>query len=329
MTQLPPNQPLIRVLIADDHAVVREGLRTLINTEPGMTVIGEAQDGNEAVRQSLALQPDVILTQDHCEGEALRADGVMLPKRRARGFERLVNAIGLVETVAVDTLFVDVDRGDRLLLCTDGVHGPIADESRLGRILRAGNPQHAARTLVARAVERGHDNATALVVEIGECVVKRASDDRGLAAADLERARHSPLLLDLPLPAVLGALAAAVEIELDAGEIVPRAVANDLVAYVLLEGLVRCAEDRVVSTGALLFAESLVGVWGSGVLPVVEERARLLRVRADDFEEVCDSDPALGNQLHRRIAAHLARASPRDRTLPPMESVLPPPRDDK
>ena len=58
-----PNQEshLIRVLIADDHAVVREGLRTLINTEPGMTVIGEAADGNEAIQQSLALQPDVIL----------------------------------------------------------------------------------------------------------------------------------------------------------------------------------------------------------------------------------------------------------------------------
>jgi NarL family two-component system response regulator LiaR len=55
------NQSSIRVLIADDHAVVREGLRTLINTEPGIVVIGEAQDGNEAVQQCLALDPDVIL----------------------------------------------------------------------------------------------------------------------------------------------------------------------------------------------------------------------------------------------------------------------------
>ena len=51
----------IHVLIADDHAVVREGLRTLINIEPDMEVIGEAADGCEAVQQVLELNPDVIL----------------------------------------------------------------------------------------------------------------------------------------------------------------------------------------------------------------------------------------------------------------------------
>jgi NarL family two-component system response regulator LiaR len=51
----------IRVLIADDHAVVRQGLRTLIGTEPGMTVVGEAGDGVEAVEMARAYKPDVIL----------------------------------------------------------------------------------------------------------------------------------------------------------------------------------------------------------------------------------------------------------------------------
>ncbi|MBI3915091.1 MAG: response regulator transcription factor [Chloroflexi bacterium] len=52
---------IIRVLIADDHAIVREGLRTLIRTEPGMKLVGEASDGIQVVDQTRALQPDVIV----------------------------------------------------------------------------------------------------------------------------------------------------------------------------------------------------------------------------------------------------------------------------
>jgi NarL family two-component system response regulator LiaR len=51
----------IRVLIADDHVIVREGLRTLIGYEPGVEIVGEAADGVEAVRMARDLQPDVIL----------------------------------------------------------------------------------------------------------------------------------------------------------------------------------------------------------------------------------------------------------------------------
>jgi NarL family two-component system response regulator LiaR len=51
----------IRILIADDHAVVRRGLQTLINSEPNMEVVGEAVDGVDAVQKALELEPDVIL----------------------------------------------------------------------------------------------------------------------------------------------------------------------------------------------------------------------------------------------------------------------------
>jgi NarL family two-component system response regulator LiaR len=51
----------IRILIADDHAIVREGQRALIETEPGMELVGEAADGVEAVHMARTLQPDVIL----------------------------------------------------------------------------------------------------------------------------------------------------------------------------------------------------------------------------------------------------------------------------
>ncbi len=51
----------IRILIADDHAIVREGLRALLATEPDLELVAEATDGIQAVTKARALQPDVIL----------------------------------------------------------------------------------------------------------------------------------------------------------------------------------------------------------------------------------------------------------------------------
>lgn len=51
----------IRVLLTDDHAIVRKGVRALLATEPDIQVVGEACDGTEAVAQAQALRPDVIL----------------------------------------------------------------------------------------------------------------------------------------------------------------------------------------------------------------------------------------------------------------------------
>jgi len=52
---------MIRVLIVDDHAVVREGLRTFLELQDGIAVAGEAADGEQAVMQAEALRPDVVL----------------------------------------------------------------------------------------------------------------------------------------------------------------------------------------------------------------------------------------------------------------------------
>jgi NarL family two-component system response regulator LiaR len=51
----------IRVLIADDHAILRKGIRALLGTEPDIEVVGETSDGLETVVQAEALRPDVIL----------------------------------------------------------------------------------------------------------------------------------------------------------------------------------------------------------------------------------------------------------------------------
>jgi DNA-binding NarL/FixJ family response regulator len=51
----------VRVLLADDHATVRYGLKLLIDAEPDMTVVAEAGDGHEAVRKTLEVKPDVVV----------------------------------------------------------------------------------------------------------------------------------------------------------------------------------------------------------------------------------------------------------------------------
>jgi DNA-binding NarL/FixJ family response regulator len=51
----------IRVLLAEDHTIVRQGLRSLLSREPDLTVVGEATDGREAVRLAEQLGPDVVI----------------------------------------------------------------------------------------------------------------------------------------------------------------------------------------------------------------------------------------------------------------------------
>jgi DNA-binding NarL/FixJ family response regulator len=51
----------LRIFLADDHAVVREGLKTLINDQPDMEVVGEAADGVTAVEETVKLRPDIAL----------------------------------------------------------------------------------------------------------------------------------------------------------------------------------------------------------------------------------------------------------------------------
>ena len=58
----------IRVLLADDHAVLRSGLRLLIERQPGIEVVGEAGDGNEALAKAKALQPDLVLLDINMPG---------------------------------------------------------------------------------------------------------------------------------------------------------------------------------------------------------------------------------------------------------------------
>ena len=113
----------IRILIADDHGVLRAGLRALLNAEPDLEVVGEAADGNEALRLAEKLRPDVLLLDISMPGPG----GIEVTRR--------------VKRTLPDT---------RVLILT--VH---EDEGLLREAIRAG----AAGYIVKRAVESELINA--------------------------------------------------------------------------------------------------------------------------------------------------------------------------
>jgi DNA-binding NarL/FixJ family response regulator len=93
----------IRILVADDHPVVRDGLVAMLSTQPDFQVVAEASNGQEAVEKAAALQPDVVLLDLEMPGmdgvEALKSLHARYPAMRALVFtafdtdERILGAV--------------------------------------------------------------------------------------------------------------------------------------------------------------------------------------------------------------------------------------------
>ncbi|MEU3598385.1 response regulator transcription factor [Streptomyces sp. NPDC006798] len=72
-----PGETAVRVLVADDQALLRSSLRLLVDAEPGLTAVGEAADGEEAVRLAAETRPDVVLMDVRMPG----TDGIEATRR--------------------------------------------------------------------------------------------------------------------------------------------------------------------------------------------------------------------------------------------------------
>jgi len=125
-----PAAPNIRLLIADDHPVVREGLRGLLSFKPGFEVVGEAEDGVEAILQTDLHRPDVILMD------------LEMPRKNGLEAIKEIKAAHPKAKILILTSFTE----DRKIFAA-------LDAGALGCLLKDSSPQELIRAI--RDVHRG------------------------------------------------------------------------------------------------------------------------------------------------------------------------------
>ncbi|MFF4121658.1 response regulator transcription factor [Streptomyces sp. NPDC001714] len=154
----------VRLLVADDHAVVRAGLRALLEGEPDLEVIAEAGSGEEAVRLAVQMKPDVVLMDLRFAGADI--DGIEAVRRLA------------VEAPAVPVLMLTSFSGR-----ADVVRA--LEAGARGYALKAGPPEE-----LFRAVRGAAAGAMALAPEVvGELVGQVVRPDADLTEREVEVVR--------------------------------------------------------------------------------------------------------------------------------------------
>ncbi|WP_314650199.1 response regulator transcription factor [uncultured Microbacterium sp.] len=169
----------IRVLLVDDHAMLRAGFRTILETQPDISVVGEASTGREAMAQAAALRPDVI-TMDV---QMPDMDGIEATRRLVADPD-LTASIAIVTTFDRDDyLYQALDAGAsgfllknagaddliaavRALAVGDGMLAPEVTRRVLARFAGAGDGGRTATTTPAGGTERPADASTGAAAAI-------------------------------------------------------------------------------------------------------------------------------------------------------------------
>ncbi len=116
------NNP-VKIMLVDDHAVVRAGLRGIIDMESDFRIVGEAADGVEAVTKALELQPDIIIMD------------IFMP--RATGIEALAEIRAKLPGTKVIMLTVSDSDSDLFTALSSGAHGYLLKSSSIHDVIKA------------------------------------------------------------------------------------------------------------------------------------------------------------------------------------------------
>jgi DNA-binding NarL/FixJ family response regulator len=184
--------PVLKILLADDHPIVREGLKTLILTQPDMEVIGEASDGQEACQQASLLQPDLVIMDISMPG----LSGTQATDRLCRECPR----------VKVLVLTIHEDKGYIRQLLAAGAAGYVLKRAAGEELIHAIRVVSAGRTYLDP--DMAGKVVTGFVRRTGESLPTKGPSlsDRELEIAKLTASGHSNKeignLLDLSVKTV-------------------------------------------------------------------------------------------------------------------------------
>jgi len=128
----------IRILLADDHNVMRKGLRLLLESQPEFTVVAEAADGRQAVEQAEATSPDVVVLD------------IAMPN--LSGIEAAQRIIAQRPNTSVVILSMHSDEGYVLRALKAGAKGYLLKDSAEGDLIEAITSVHQGKTFFSREI---------------------------------------------------------------------------------------------------------------------------------------------------------------------------------
>jgi DNA-binding NarL/FixJ family response regulator len=211
-----PDDTVIRVLIVDDHPVVRDGLRGIFAGDPGFEVVGEAGNGHDAVVQAQAFDPDVVLMDLRMP----RMDGVTAIRRMAE--------LGVGSRVLVLTTY-DTE-SDVLPAIEAGATGYLLKDAPSDELLRAVRAAARGETvlspsvatqLVGRVRRPVEEPLSSRELEVLELVARGSTNRQAAAALFISEATVKTHLLHIYGKLDVNDRAAAVAAAFERGLLVP------------------------------------------------------------------------------------------------------------